>query len=166
MRQSIALLLGLLMLVSAVPARALDPGKQADFDAVMRMDMPTLTAKAGAILDREYPDEDWDRYRFPSYVFTSDPVEIGYKIAVKRPELLKGITCYCFCQVMGHDSLYNCFVKKGDPIRFDDHASGCNICYGEAMMALIWDDMGASAVDISQGMAKRFERLRKEHEGK
>lgn len=151
-------LLVLLLLVS--PALALESGKQSELDRVMKLSMKQLTAESAALLDKKYPDEDWDAFNFPKYVFTNESVEVGYKIAVKEPEILTINTCYCFCDTMGHKSLLNCFLKDGQPgAAFDDHAADCNICYGQAMLAFLWHQAGIPEADIQKGMAKKFERL-------
>jgi hypothetical protein len=106
-----------------------------------------------------------------SFVFTSESVEVGYKIAVKESELLgnpdiavkeQSIPCYCFCDAMGHKSLLHCFWKEGKAGgEFDDHAAGCNICYGQAMFAFLWKNLGASDQEILKGMEKKFGHLPK-----
>ena len=155
------ILLALLILVAmAFPALALESGQQKEYDRVMKLTMMQLTEESAALLDKKYPDEDWDAYKFPKYVFTNESVEVGYKIAVKEPAILTINTCYCFCDAMGHKSLLNCFLKDGQPgAAFDDHAADCNICYGQAMLAFLWKEAGISEVDMQKGMAKKFERL-------
>ena len=161
-----------LFAVLGAPAFAQNTDRQKDFDRIMNLSMADLTDQAARLLEKKYPDEDWDAFDFPTFVFTSDSVEVGYKIAVKEPELLgnpdiavkeQGIPCYCFCDAMGHKSLLHCFWKDGKPRgKFDDHAAGCNICYGQAMLAFLWKDLGASEKEILQGMEKKFERLLKQ----
>lgn len=155
------ILLSLLILfATAVPSLALESGQQKEYDRVMKLSMKQLTEESAALLEKKYPDEDWDAYKFPKYVFTNESVEVGYKIAVKEPGILTINTCYCFCDAMGHKSLLNCFLKDGKPgAAFDDHAADCNICYGQAMLALLWNQAGLAEADIQKGMAKKFERL-------
>jgi len=164
---------GILMLCLALfasSALALEPAKQAEFDRILALGMEPLTKEAGELIARLHPDEDWDEQDFPSFVYTSPAVELGYRIAVKHPELLTVNTCYCFCDAMGHRSLLNCFIKEKKPLfgsRFDAHGADCNICYGEAMMALLWHELGATEAEIQAGMAKRFAKLIKlKEEGK
>jgi hypothetical protein len=151
------------------PGLAMTSEQQARFDEILSMGMADLTAAAEHLLEKRYPDEDWDQYNFPSFVYTSASVEVGYKIAVKEPELLGRanvtgkkvvIPCYCFCDAMDHDNLLYCFLKQGDlKSGFDDHASGCNICYGQAMQAFLWNDIGATHAEIIAGMEKKYQRL-------
>ncbi|WP_432823463.1 PCYCGC motif-containing (lipo)protein [Trichloromonas sp.] len=158
-----------LSLMLTAHAWAMTAAQQEQFDGILNMTMAKLTEASEALLEKKYPDEDWDEYNFPSFVFTSDSVEVGYKIAVKEPDLLGQtnlkdknvvIPCYCFCDAMGHDNLLYCFLKEGKlEAGFDDHASGCNICYGQAMQAFLWNDLGATHDEIIAGMEKKYQRL-------
>jgi hypothetical protein len=61
---------------------------------------------------------------------------------------------------MGHRDLLACFLKDGKLNNgYDDHASACNICYGQAMIAFLWQDAGASHEEILAGMKVKFSRL-------
>lgn len=164
-----ALLMVITSLFVPLSATAMDAQQQQEFDRIAGLKMAELTKESAALLEKKYPIEDWDKWRFPSYVFTNESVEVGYKIAVKEPELLgnpdiavkeQGIPCYCFCDAMGHKSLLHCFWKKGEVgKKFDDHAAGCNICYGQAMLAFLWKNLGASDQEILKGMEKKFGHL-------
>lgn len=167
----ILVLLAAGFMLLAPPAFSLDARQEAEFERIRNLKMTELTRESAALLERKYPGEEWERYDFPAFVFSSDAVEIGYRIAVKEPALLgnadiavKGsdlsIPCYCFCDAMGHKNLLYCFWKEGTPGgEFDDHAAGCNICVGQAMLAFLWKDLGASDEEILKGMEKKFERL-------
>jgi len=158
-------------LLTPPQATAMDAKQKQEFDRIANLKMAELTLEASALLEKKYQNEDWEKWNFPSYVFTSESVEVGYKIAVKEPGLLgnpdiavkeQGIPCYCFCDAMGHKSLLHCFWKEGKVGgRFDDHAAGCNICYGQAMLAFLWKNIGASDKEILTGMEKKFEHLPK-----
>ncbi|MDP2949698.1 MAG: PCYCGC motif-containing (lipo)protein [Chloroflexota bacterium] len=67
---------------------------------------------------------------FPAYV-TSD-VRDGYEYALRRPDVLKYLPCYCGCGLMeGHTSNLDCFivgVERSGSVRFDDHGSFCDTC--------------------------------------
>jgi hypothetical protein len=155
--------LPLLIAALAAQAMALD---QQEFDRILQLKMEDLTAEASALLEKKYSEEDWDAFKFPKFVFSNDPVETGYRIAVKEPEMLRKIPCYCFCDAMGHKSLLDCFVKDGKAGgKYDDHAVSCNICYGQAMLALLWKNAGASDEEIIKGMERKFEGLLKQRGG-
>lgn len=140
-----------------LPASA---AEREEFERILHLRMPDLTEESMALLEKKYPDENWDAWKFPRYVFTSDPIETGYRIAVKEPDLLSRIPCYCFCDAMGHRHLLHCFLK--DNGKFDDHAVSCNICFGQAMLAFLWQEAGAGEAEILSGMERKFERLVKE----
>ena len=45
------------------------------------------------------------------------------------PEIADGLACYCGCMLIGNRSLLTCYGDKG-------MARGCNICQGEARLAI------------------------------
>jgi hypothetical protein len=171
------LLIIMMLLIPAV-GLAMDSDQQQRFDQVMKMKMAQLTEATDELLEQKFPDHDWDQYNFPDYAYLSDSVEMGYRVAVVAPELLgkldasatdQGIPCYCFCDAMGHRDLLACFLKDGKLNNgYDDHASACNICYGQAMIAFLWQDAGATHEEILAGMKVKFARLIKmrEEQGK
>jgi hypothetical protein len=56
---------------------------------------------------------------------------------------------------MGHKNLLHCFLKDSKVGgKYDDHAVGCNICYGQAMLALLWKNAGASDEETLKGMER------------
>jgi len=66
----------------------------------------------------------------------------AYKYATEHPEVLEQIPCYCGCGQHGseasegrpHRFLRDCFINdKGE---YDDHASFCDVCIGEAVKAM------------------------------
>lgn len=165
--RSITLLLILMLFPFA--AVAMDENQQQRFDQIMKMKMSQLTEATEELLEKKFPDHDWDQYNFKDYTFISDSVEMGYRVAVVAPRLLgqidatatdQGIPCYCFCDAMGHRDLLACFLKDGKLDNgYDDHAANCNICYGQAMMAFLWQDAGASHDEIQAGMKVKFARM-------
>lgn len=53
----------------------------------------------------------------------------AYRAAREIPVTLAQLPCYCHCdQGFGHKSLYSCFE--------DEHASHCDVCVREALLAL------------------------------
>lgn len=149
----------LLVLPVILASATLASEKEKEFTRIQQMDVKELTVAAQAGLDKKYPGEDWAKYKFPKYVYISNSVLAGYKIAVKESQLLAKIPCYCFCGEMGHKNLAHCFLKKGIPSgKYDNHASTCNVCYTEAMRAFLWKDLGASDEEILAGMKKVYGR--------
>jgi hypothetical protein len=163
MNHRIFAVLFLSLLVAAVavlPAPGFAADQQEEFQRILNLDMNELTAEARAVLEARYPDADWGQYEFPSYAYSSEAVETGYRIAVKEPGLLAEFKCYCFCDAMGHADLRWCFLKGGELDRgFDEHAVGCNICYGQAMRALLWQEAGVPPAKMTAGFEKKYEKL-------
>ncbi len=119
--------------------------REREFNEIGKMDLKQLTSRSKAALDKKYPGENWEKYKFPKYVYIHDAVQTAYKIAVKNPELLAKFPCYCFCEPMGHKNLAYCFLEKGTTGgKLDDHASSCNICVTQAMEAFLWNEIGAA----------------------
>jgi hypothetical protein len=53
----------------------------------------------------------------------------AYRAVKEIPVTIAQLPCYCHCdQSFGHKSLYSCFE--------DDHASHCDVCVREALLAL------------------------------
>lgn len=155
-----ALLVGL-----SIPAFAMEKKQEREFHRVSIMALDELTEHAKAALTKRYPDEKWESHPFPGFVFTNESVEAAYKIAVKRPELLAKIRCYCPCEALGHKSLLHCFFKNGEPPIFDKHAVFCVTCYSEALLAFLWSETGATDDEIIEGMKKKYLREKTVPEG-
>ncbi len=68
--------------------------------------------------------------QYPDYA-TGD-LGANYEFAVKHPEVLMFIPCYCGCgSSVEHNSNLDCFIKGVDSeknIVFSDHARNCAIC--------------------------------------
>ena len=127
-----------------------------EFNEIGKMDLKQLTSRAKAALDKKYPGENWEQYKFPKYVYIHDAVQTAYKIAVRNPELLAKFPCYCFCEPMGHKNLAYCFLEKGVKGKFDDHASTCNICVTQAMMAFLWVEIGATVAEMQEATKRMY----------
>lgn len=153
-------LLGVVMLLMPQAAGALGsaPEYEKEFLRIMRLDLNELTEATKTELDEKYPGENWEQYDFPAFVHTNDMVETGYKVAVKNPEMLRATYCYCFCSTTeGHESLLSCFWKDGIPGgTFDDHASTCNICVGQAMASFLLYNRGYTEEQIDQAWEDKY----------
>lgn len=146
----------ILLLAFSTPVLAMDEMQEKEFSRISHMSLAELTEQAKNTLTKKYPGEKWEAYRFPNFVFTNVSVEAAYKIAVKRPELLAKIPCYCPCDTAGHKNLRDCFLKKGEPGKYDSHASFCITCYTQAMLAFLWAELGATDHEILEGMQQKF----------
>ena len=143
-----------LVFVWAAPASAVDQEKE--FQAISKMHFKELAERSKTVLEKKYPGEHWEKYKFPKYVYINDAVLVGYKIAVKEPDLLAKFPCYCFCEEMGHKNLAYCFLKHGVLGQFDEHASGCNTCDAEAMQVFLWNELGIPTASIEQGLKQIY----------
>jgi Protein of unknown function with PCYCGC motif len=130
--------------------------KEKEFNEIGKMKEKELASRAMAALDRKYSGEDWEKYKFPKYVYINNAVTTGYKIAVKEPQLLAKFPCYCLCEVMGHKNLSYCFLEKGVPGKFNDHASTCNICYTQAMRVFLWNELGATEAEMLKALKEIY----------
>lgn len=63
----IALLMG-----HSIPAFAMDKKQEREFHRISVMPLDGLTELAQTALKKRYPDEKWEIYRFPDYVFRND----------------------------------------------------------------------------------------------
>jgi len=73
----------------------------------------------------------------------------AYAAARSAPQVLDGVHCYCECaKHFGHRSLLTCFES--------DHGSRCDICIGEATLAMRLASQGSSLDDIRHAIDQRF----------
>ncbi len=76
--------------------------------------------------------------KLPSYAYTNPITLKAYKYATEHPEILEQIPCYCGCGDHGseasdykpHRFLRDCYIN--DNWKYDEHASFCDVCIGEA----------------------------------
>lgn len=141
----------------SIPVFAMNAKQKKGFDRILTMSLAELTGYAKNALQKKYPEEKWEAYRFPEYVFSNESSETGYKIAVKHPKLLAKIRCYCPCDTVGHKNLLDCFLENGKPGVYDRHGSFCTICYTQAMLAFLWAELGVTDHEMAEGMKKWFQ---------
>ena len=123
---------------------AFSTDKQKEFEAIGKMNTEELVLRAKALLEKKYPNEDWEKYHFPRFVYLKEGATVAYKIATKESDLLAKFHCYCSCEkFLGHKNLSWCMLKKGKLSNgFDPHGTVCNTCFDEAMMVFLWNDLG------------------------
>ncbi|MBW2451433.1 MAG: hypothetical protein JRF07_03650 [Deltaproteobacteria bacterium] len=159
--------LALIVVLSfSTSAYALSDEAMAEFRTIMDMSLGDLGQKSARLINEQHPDEDWRRYNFPKYVFNDQETEAAYRVAVKYSKLLGivnvsdeqiVIPCYCTCDSFGHDNLLYCFYKNGDPEDdFDEHGAQCAVCVRQALLAFLWNDLGANHEEIMAGMKEKF----------
>lgn len=158
-----------MIMLSTGTANALDAKAQQEFSWYMDMTLPVLTDAADKKLAEKYPDEDWSSWNFPDYAVADKIIETSYRVASKEPEILglanirnkkQVFPCYCTCQNFGHANLLYCFWQDGKPGgEFDEHGSQCDICMHQAFLAFLWTELGASHLEIINGMEQKFAAL-------
>jgi hypothetical protein len=78
------------------------------------------------------PKKTGSEIKLPSYAYTNPLTLKAYRYATEHPEMLEQIPCYCGCGGhSGHRFLRDCFIH--DDWTYDDHASFCDVCIGEAI---------------------------------
>jgi Protein of unknown function with PCYCGC motif len=77
------------------------------------------------------------------------PVREAYKYAGENPALLAQLHCYCGCdKAEGHQSLLDCYRSM--------HASSCEICTGEVLLAKRMADQGSPVDQIRDAIRRNF----------
>jgi hypothetical protein len=73
----------------------------------------------------------------------------AYAAARNAPAILDGLYCHCHCREnAGHRSLLTCFES--------DHGAYCDICMGEAMLAVQMAGQGGSLDQIRHAIDAQF----------
>ncbi|MBI1966476.1 MAG: hypothetical protein HYS40_00645 [Gemmatimonadetes bacterium] len=73
----------------------------------------------------------------------------AYAAARGAPQLVDGLYCHCQCQEnLRHRSLLTCFAS--------DHGAYCDICMGEAMLAVRLAGQGQSLQDIRRAIDRQW----------
>ena len=77
--------------------------------------------------------------------FTDARVRDAYVAAKKYAHVLESIYCYCRCKEnIGHRALVECFES--------DHASNCDVCMNEAMIAARMTEQGKTPKEIQKAI--------------
>lgn len=85
----------------------------------------------------------------PSLLPSTPGAAEAYGAARSAPRVLDGLYCHCDCSKhFGHRSLLTCFES--------DHGSHCDICMGEATLAVRLASQGSSLDDIRRAIDHRF----------
>ena len=77
--------------------------------------------------------------------FADPRVRRAYEAAKKYAHVLESIYCYCRCKEnIGHRALVECFET--------DHASNCDVCMNEAIIAARMTDEGRTPKEIQKAI--------------
>jgi hypothetical protein len=80
----------------------------------------------------------------------------AYRIAVRMPDLMLVLPCYCGCgQTLGHNNLRDCFLRADGT--FDEHAATCAVCDMEAADAAKWKAGGNSPQQIWRLLVAKYD---------
>ena len=81
--------------------------------------------------------------------WTDPQVRAAYAAAKKYANVLEQLYCYCHCKEnMGHRALVQCFETE--------HASSCDVCMNEAMIAARMTEAGKSPKEIQQAIDEYY----------
>ena len=77
--------------------------------------------------------------------FADERVRLAYDAAKQYAHVLEQIYCYCHCKKnIGHRALVECYET--------DHASGCDVCMNEAMIAARMTQDGKTPQEIQKAI--------------
>lgn len=162
----IAALISVLTVLLFQPAFAMSIEAEGRYKIIMDMSLEKLAQTSANLLVVKHPDTDWSSYSFPNYVYGDQATETAYKVAVKYSRLLGVVNvkddelvipCYCTCDTFGHNNLLYCFYSNGDlKDGFDEHGAQCVVCVRQALLAFLWNDLGATHDEIMEGMKEKF----------
>ena len=93
----------------------------------------------------------------------NDVIRATYKFAAEHPEVLSYMPCYCSCEMMGHKSNADCFVKtraaNGDVTAWQDHGMVCPMCLGVGEWAMRQHASGKSVQEIRASVEERYGKI-------
>jgi Thioredoxin/Protein of unknown function with PCYCGC motif len=82
----------------------------------------------------------------PAWASETPHTARAYHVALRRPDLLAQLNCYCGCMEspnLQHLNLHDCYLYADGTL--NPHAAGCGICQAEALDADHWAMSGAAA---------------------
>lgn len=86
-------------------------------------------------------------------------VQVAYLFAAKHEDVLKYLPCYCGCQLEGHRSNRDCYIRghaaTGAPV-WDTHAYTCGLCLNIARDAKHMRDQGRTVPQIRQAIEAQY----------
>ncbi len=89
-------------------------------------------------------------------------VRTAYQFALRNPDALANVPCYCGCAALGHKSNLACYMKEftpdGTPV-FDDHALGCSICVDIAQDVMKMTGEGKAPPEIRQRILDAYSKF-------
>lgn len=141
-------------------------GDYGEFQKLMTTPLRVLTERANSILMQKYEDNQFGGspeiaamlHGLPQFAMTNPTVTAAYRIADKRPDLLTGYACYdSSCEERNYRNLLDAFLIKGEAGKYNSHAASCTTCCSEAILILLWNEIGATPGDINGGLRYLFD---------
>ena len=131
-----SLLLGALLLIGCDVAESAREPAQAPSQAPALQQAPSSQATADAAGVNKVLD--------PAG-FADPRVRRAYEAAKKYAHVLENIYCYCHCKKnIGHRALVECYET--------DHASNCDVCMNEAIIAARMTEEGRTPKEIQKAI--------------
>jgi hypothetical protein len=125
----------------------------------------TAIGTAGHVRAQYITDTVWDP-RWPPLPYGLTPsrpiatIREAYAFAVRRPDVLQYMPCYCGCEREGHKSNHSCFLQEGSTKanpQWDSHGYTCPICLDVAHEASQRTAAGESPQAIRTAIAAKYE---------
>lgn len=120
--------------------------------------MATAAAAGGqAMADETSADADAMWGSRPGFVTQDPTTEEAYQYALYHPQVIEWMPCYCGCVKLDHRSNLDCYLTRGQPAEFEQHASFCGICVQTTLLAKQLADQGKSLQEIRQAVDAQFQ---------
>lgn len=93
----------------------------------------------------------------------NDVIRATYKFAAEHPEVLSYMPCFCSCEMMGHKSNADCFVKtraaNGDVTAWQDHGIVCPMCLAVGELSMNMHAAGKSVPEIRAAVEEKYGKI-------
>jgi len=105
------------------------------------------------------------KLNLPAYQLPQKPevVQAVYDFAADHPEVLRYVPCFCSCELMGHHSAQDCFVKSraknGDVLSWNEHGMTCAMCLAVAKRAMDMHNAHATVRSIRDEVERVYSHL-------
>ena len=105
------------------------------------------------------------KLRLPAYQLPQKPevVQSVYDFAADHPEVLRYVPCFCGCELTGHRSAEDCFVKSraknGDVLSWNEHGMTCAMCLAVAKRAMDMHNAHATLRSIRDEVERSYSGL-------
>jgi hypothetical protein len=116
-----------------------------------------LQGDASAQAKRKTPPLNLPGYELPR---PPDVIRKTYQFAADHPDVLRYMPCFCGCNMSGHTSNADCFVKSraknGDVTAWQEHGAVCAMCLAVGETSARMYESGASLKDIRAEIERKY----------